>query len=201
MKKKEPFVLRNHHLVHIPELGVEKGFLGKHFARGCSMQQCNSQCCRQGVMIDPSEKQRILDHAEMIQRNMEPHQDKNPDSWFDDTDERDADFVSGRALGTEMKSYGCIFLDSIGRCTLQKAAVAEGLPKFFLKPFYCVAYPITIDDGVLVMDDADFVNRQECCSVVNNGEQTVFDVCLEELEFVLGAEGVEELKGHRTAST
>jgi len=200
-KQTEPFVLRRHHLTHIPELGVEKGFLDKNFARGCSMYHCNSQCCRHGVMIDPDEKQNILNHAEMIQRYMEPHQDKDPSSWFDDTDEVDADFPSGRALGTQMKSYGCIFLDTAGRCTLQKAAMGEGLPKFSLKPFYCVAYPLTIEDGVLVMDDPDFVGRSECCSIVPNGEQSVFDVCPEELEFVLGKEGMQELKEHNHTSS
>ena len=30
---KEQFVLRKHHLAHVPELGVEKGFLNKNFAR------------------------------------------------------------------------------------------------------------------------------------------------------------------------
>ena len=158
------------------------------------MQHCNAQCCRFGVLIDPTEQKRILDHVEIIQRQMEPHQDKNPASWFEDTEEQDLDFPSGRAVGTQVKPYGCNFLDSIGRCTLQKAAMAEGLPKFFLKPFYCVAYPLTIEDGILLMDDPDLAGRPECCSIVKDGEQTVFDVCLEELEFVLGKEGVEELK-------
>jgi|SRR3990170_5164105 len=193
---KEQFVLRKHHLAHVPELGVEKGFLNKNFALGCSMQNCNAKCCREGVWLDPTEQKKILDHQGLIQRHMEPHQDKNPDSWFDNSYQQDADFPSGQCLGTQTRSYGCIFLDSVGRCTLQKAATAEGLPKFFLKPFFCVAYPLAIEEGVLAFDDADFANRPECCSVVKGGEQSVFDVCLEELEYVLGKEGVEELRQH-----
>lgn len=195
--QKEPYVLRKHHLKHIPELTVEKGFLEKNFADGCSMQRCNARCCREGVWLDPIERRKILDHAEMIQRHMEPHQDKDPERWFDNSYQKDEDFPSGQSLGTQTRPYGCIFLDSVGRCTLQKAAMAEGLPKFFLKPFFCVAYPLAIENGMLVYDDPDFVNRPECCSVIKGGEQTVFDVCLEELEFVLGKEGVEELKQHQ----
>lgn len=196
MKNTEPFVLRNHGLKHIPGLKVEQGFLGKNFIKGCSMQQCNAACCRHGVMLDPKDRDKILEHAPLIQKYMEPHQPKDTAQWFEELDEQDADFPSGRALGTQERSTGCVFLDSAGLCVLQKTAMAEGMPKFSLKPFFCVAYPITLEDGVLVTDDADFTNRQECCSTVRNGEQTVFDVCEEELEYMLGKSGLDELKQH-----
>ena len=194
MKKTEPIVLRRHHLHHIPELRVEQGFLDKKFAAGCSMFQCNSTCCRHGVMLDPADRQRILDHKDLVLKYMEPHQEKNPDAWFDNEEEDDADFPSGRAVGTQARSYGCVFLDTAGRCVLQKAAMAEGMDKFALKPFFCVAFPVTLEDGVLVTDDPEFTNREECCSVVKQGSLTVLDVCREELEFMLGPEGLEELK-------
>ncbi len=197
MKKTEPFVLRRHRLRHLPELKVEEGFLHKRFATGCSMQHCNAACCRHGVLVDPKEREKILSHAPLIQRYMESHQVKDPEDWFDDTVEPDADFPSGTAVGTKMKSYGCVFLDSSGLCVLQKAAMGEGMPKFSLKPFYCVAYPVTLDNGVLVTDDPDFTDRTECCSTINGGELTVLDVCREELEFVLGTEGLDELLQHR----
>ena len=188
-------VLRAHKLKYIPNLTFEAGFLEKKFTTGCSMMQCNATCCRQGVMVDIAERDRILKHAGMIQKYMEPHQNRDPKSWFESEVEEDQDFPSGAAVGTTKESYGCTFLDRKGLCVLQKAAVAEGMPKFSLKPFFCVAYPVTIESHELITDDADFTNRKECCSTVGKeGALTVLDVCSEELEFMLGKEGLEELK-------
>jgi hypothetical protein len=147
-------------------------------------------------MVGPGERNRILAHAELIQRYMEPHQDKDPAGWFDDDEEVDTDFPEGRAVGTQVRTYGCVFLDSAGRCTLQKTAAAEGMGKFALKPFFCVAFPLTIEDGVLMVDNPDFTGRTQCCSTAEGGELSVFDVCEEELEFMLGEAGLNELKSH-----
>jgi hypothetical protein len=113
--------------------------------------------------------------------------------WFDEERAEDSDFPSGYAIGTRKMEYGCVFLDSQGWCTLQKAAVAEGLHKWLLKPFFCVAYPITIQEGVLTVDDPQFTERTECCSRVVEGTVTPVEVCGEEIEFMVGAEGYNEL--------
>ncbi|MBI4418666.1 MAG: DUF3109 family protein [Ignavibacteriales bacterium] len=189
----EPIVLRKHRLRHIPALAVRRAFFTRQFAPGCSMANCNADCCRYGVMVDPVERDRILAHREMILKYMEPHQERDPAKWFEDP-HRDPDFPSGTAVGTQARDYGCVFLDSSGRCVLQKAAMGEGLDKFFLKPFFCVAYPVTIEDGELMIDDADFVSRPACCTPVGKGAKTVFEVCRDELEFVLGEEGMFELR-------
>jgi Protein of unknown function (DUF3109) len=194
MKNDNQRILRRHRLAHIPELRVEEGFLERKFASGCSMMHCNSSCCRHGVMVDLGERQRILDHKDLVLKYMEPQQEKDPRKWFDEDEEVDLDFPSGKTVGTQTRSYGCVFLDKAGRCALQKAAMAEGMHKFALKPFFCVAFPITIEHGVLVTDDPEFTEREECCSVVKEGSLTVLDVCHEELEFMLGREGLDDLK-------
>jgi Fe-S-cluster containining protein len=116
----------------------------------------------------------------MIRRHLEPWQEQDPGAWFDAEPIDDADYPSGKAIGTRATERGCVFLDSVGRCALQKAAVAEGMDRFALKPFYCVAYPVVIENGVLMISDLPTLDA--------------FDVCAEELEFVLGKEGVEELR-------
>jgi hypothetical protein len=68
------------------------------------------------------------------------------------------------------------------------------MSKFALKPFFCFAFPITIESGVLTVDDPEFTNRSECCSVDSNGSKPVFEICAEELEFVLGESGFGELQ-------
>lgn len=187
------FILRRHRLRHLPDLKVRSSFFDPHFTAGCSMTNCNADCCRYGVMADPAERDRILAHRDLVVRYMEPHQEHDPAKWFEE-EHPDRDFPSGKAVGTQARDYGCVFLDSAGRCVLQKAAMAEGMDKFALKPFYCVAYPITIEDGELVIDDADFVDRPSCCTMVKQGTRSIFDICAEELAFVLGESGVQELK-------
>jgi len=57
-----------------------------------------------------------------------------------------------------------------------------------LKPFFCRAFPISLENGTLTYDN-QFDTETQCCAPVAEGHLTVFDVCAEELEHVLGAEG------------
>jgi hypothetical protein len=72
--------------------------------------------------------------------------------------------------------------------------MAEGMDKFALKPFYCVAFPVTIEGGVLTTDEPEFTKRRQCCSTVAEGPLTVLDVCREEFEYILGTEGLKEIE-------
>ncbi len=187
-------ILQKHRLSHIYQLSVAKEFFQRRFVQGCSTAHCNATCCKQGVLVDVRERDNILAHKELVQRYMESHQEKNADKWFDPEETADSDFPSGRAVATQVRDYGCVFLDSAGRCVLQKAAMVEGMHQYALKPFFCVAYPITIDRGVLTVDDPDFANRTLCCSSVAQGPLTVFEVCKDELTFMLAEEGLQELR-------
>ena len=187
-------ILHKHHLRHIPELRVGDSIVTAKFAAGCSMTNCDAACCMYGFFADVREYDNILAHVDIIQRHMEPHQAKDPAVWFDEQELVDPDFPSGRAIGTHAMDYGCVFLDKAGKCTLQKAATAEGMYPFALKPFYCVAYPITVDHGELMLDEPEFTDRPRCCRATSGGTKDIFDVCAEELTFVLGTPGVEELR-------
>ena len=144
--------------------------------------------------MDIEESRKILDHVDLIRRHMEPQQEKDPRNWFEDHTVTDKDFPSGIAIGTRIQETGCVFLDSKGRCVLQTAATAEGMGRFALKPFFCVAYPISVEDGVLLYDDEEYPGNTQCCSPVPDGELSVFDICSEELEFTVGKEGLDELR-------
>jgi len=186
-------ILKKHRLKHIPELRVDPEVFTQRFSPSTSMCNCNGKCCQDGVLLDVEEKKRILAHTELIQRYLEPQQEHDPAKWFDGLEETDQDFLSGRCDGTAVKGHGCVFLDSRGLCTLQKVAMAEGMDKFALKPFYCVAFPLTIDEQVLTTYESEFTNRRQCCSISEQGSLTIFDVCKEELEYILGAEGLQEM--------
>ncbi len=187
-------VLCCHALGHIRELRLHENLFSSRFLPGCSMVNCRSSCCRFGVYVDPAEKENILASAEKIRRYMDAHQEHDDRGWFEETVYSDPDFPRGKAVGTRAMQYGCVFLNGEGKCVLQKTAVAEGMKISSLKPFYCIAYPITIDHGVLMVDEADFLNDPACCRPVEGGTQNVLDVCSEELEFVLGDEGLSEFR-------
>ena len=186
--------LKRHRMTHVGEMHVDPLLFRPVFHANCSMRNCNGRCCAEGVLLDPRDKERILAHAALIQKYLESGMDRDPAAWFDGNVEADPDFPSGFCEGTAADERGCVFLDSRGLCTLQKAAVGEGMHKFALKPFYCVAYPLTLEAGTLTIEDGDFTNRPSCCSSVDDGHQSVFDVCGEELEYMLGAEGASELR-------
>jgi len=163
------------------------------FASGCSVNRCNAACCQDGVMVDAHHRDVILGHASIIQEQMEEGQEQDPEAWFGKREVKDSDYPSGRAVSTRATQRGCVFLDSKGLCVLQRAGEADGMGPFSLKPFFCVAFPITIDEGVVKTDIPEFTERPECCSVVTDGSMSVFDVCEFELRFVLGDEGYKEL--------
>jgi hypothetical protein len=188
------FILTRHRLNYIPRLSVPEDFLSLGFMAGCSMANCNAECCRYGVFVDVRERDKILAHAAIIQRYLEPHQEHDANNWFDKNGIDDVDFPSGKAVGTQARPYGCVFLNSSGKCALQVAAIAEGMDRFALKPFYCVAYPIVIENGVLMLDNGQGIDRPQCCTSGGLHDRSIFNVCGEELEFVLGKEGMEELQ-------
>jgi hypothetical protein len=86
-----------------------------------------------------------------------------------------------------------VFLNAEGRCVLQKASIGARLA-VSLKPYFCTAFPVTIDRGVVTLDDKDFRAGQPCCDTTERGPLTVLDTCVMELRHVLGAPGVSALR-------
>ncbi len=66
------------------------------------------------------------------------------------------------------------------------------IPVLKIDPF-CFAFPVTIDAGVLTIDDPEFTDRPECCSMIPGGTRPVLEICWEEFEFVLGSKGAKAL--------
>jgi len=186
-------ILHKHKLEHIPELQIDPEILTQRFSPHTSMCNCDGTCCAEGVLLDVKEKELILAQADLIKKYLEPQQEKDTAKWFDNHIQHDADFPSGMCDGTAVKGNSCVFLCSKGLCALQKTAMAEGMDKFALKPFYCVAFPITIDEHIIKTYEPDFTNRRQCCSTVSHGPLTVLDVCREEFEYILGTEGLKEI--------
>jgi Fe-S-cluster containining protein len=183
--------LRKHHLTHIDKLTVSAELLQTRYAAGCAMGNCRGNCCLGGASIDTTERDRIVAHAALVRAQMDETQQHDGDKWFEDLIE-DADYASGMAVTTQLHNDRCVFLNGAGLCVLQMAEEAGKLSEP-LKPFFCRAYPIYIQNGMLTIDH-QCDGETKCCAAVAKGPLTVFDVCAFELEYVLGPEGAAELR-------
>lgn len=183
--------VRKHHLKHLGPLRVDPELLEVRFRSSCSMYNCRAECCGGGASIDLGERDRIVAHADLVRSLMDPDQERDTALWFEDFID-DSDYVSGYAVTTRMHNDRCVFLNGKGLCVLQiaESQMGEGA---VLKPFFCRAFPISLENGTLTYDN-QFDTETQCCAPVAEGHLTVFDVCAEELEHVLGAEGAAELR-------
>jgi Fe-S-cluster containining protein len=159
--------------------------------------QCNcpGECCYYGVYTDRKEYETILSIKDKIIANMDETQSTNVSKWFE-PEEKDEDFESGIAVGTEVINGKCTFLDKNGLCTLQKIAMDEGEFKWKYKPTYCILFPLTTFEGALTIDD-EHIDRLPYCNIDPKTSLTMFEACQEELRHFLGEEGFEELKNYR----
>ena len=183
------FPLRRHQLSHLPELVVGEEIFTSRFTASSDMSRCSAKCCREGVLVDITHRERILAEAPLILEYMEPTQQRDPSRWFHEEEDIDLDFPSGRAVNTNSFDGRCVFLDSEKRCVLQRAE--ERSPG--LKPFFCRAFPIAIVNGRLTVDATWCPDETQCCGPVAHGERSTLEVLQYELPHVLGGDGVDEL--------
>lgn len=156
---------------------------------------CTGGCCRDGVYTDYKEYQTILSIQHKVKEMMDETQSKNVDEWFEQP-EKDDDFESGLAVGTEVINNKCTFLDKNGLCTLQKLAMNEGSFRWKYKPLYCILFPLTIYDGVLTVD-TDHQEKVPYCKSDPDTKITIYEACIEELKYLFGQEGFAELEKYR----
>ncbi|MGK9368965.1 DUF3109 family protein [Melioribacter sp. Ez-97] len=165
------------------------------FVKGCDACICTGECCYYGVYTDKYEADKILAMKDKVIAAMDDSQIKDPDKWFEPP-EKDEDFESGIAVGTQVYNGKCVFLDKIGYCTLQKMAMKEGIYKWEYKPFYCIIFPLVVYEGALTIDD-DHLNRLHYCNKPENQPSTVFETCKDEIIHILGEDGYKELAEYR----
>ncbi|MFO7446295.1 MAG: DUF3109 family protein [Ignavibacteriaceae bacterium] len=156
--------------------------------------KCGGECCNYGVYTDLKEHELILSIQDKIIPLLDDTQPKEVNSWFE-APEKDEDFDSGIAVGTELYNGKCVFLDQNGLCTLQKLALIEGEYKWKYKPLYCILFPLTIFEGALTIDN-EHIDRLKTCNK-NGRDISIFEACKEELIHFLGEKGYIELENYR----
>lgn len=153
------------------------------------------ECCNYGVYTDYKEFEKVISLKDEIIENMDESQSKNVEEWFE-APEEDDDFESGVAVGTNIINDKCTFLDKHGLCTLQKLSLSKGLHKWAYKPIYCVLFPLVVYQGILTVDD-EHIDRLTSCNRNPDSNNTIFDSCKEELQYLLGEVGFEQLEKYQ----
>lgn len=158
---------------------------------------CTSKCCRHGVYLDPTERDRILESGDIVEKYLDETQTRDRSKWFDNSEEVDSDFKSGKCVSTEVYNDKCVFLDKKGRCVLQVAEKEEGFGRFSLKPYYCVIFPIVKIDSVFQYDDF-CSGESDCCTASRESEDKMVEVCSTELEHALGTAKYKQVLDYYT---
>jgi hypothetical protein len=156
---------------------------------------CNGECCNYGVYTDLKEHKVILGIKDQIIPLMDETQTTDPAKWFE-APEKDEDFDSGIAVGTELYNSKCVFLDKFGLCTLQKLAIFNNEPRWKYKPLYCFLFPLTLYNGAITVDD-EHINRLKTCNKFPIASTTLYEACLDELKHFFGEDGIAELEEYR----
>ncbi len=178
--------------IEISGLKFESKILNEGFKDANGPNACTSKCCRHGVYLDPSQRDNILSHAGMVEKYLDETQTKDRNRWFDNSEEEDSDFPSGKCVSTEVYNNKCVFLDKKGRCVLQVAEMEEGLPRFSLKPYYCILFPIVKVDGVFEYDDF-CSGESDCCTASKESAGKMIEVCSIELQHAFGTPKYNEI--------
>jgi Protein of unknown function (DUF3109) len=153
---------------------------------------CTSRCCQHGVYLDPTERDRILAHADVVEKYLDETQTRDRSKWFDNSEDEDSDFPSGKCVSTEVFNDKCVFLDKKGRCVLQVAEMEEKMPRFSLKPYYCILFPIVKVDGVFQYDGF-CSGESECCTASRESADKMVELCSIELQHALGMSKYNEV--------
>jgi len=178
----------------INDIFIDPIIFTQRFVKACDICTCSGECCYYGVYTDKSDYEKILSVKEKVIKYMDESQTEDVEKWFEEP-EQDNDFPSGFAIGTEVYNGKCVFLDKQGFCTLQKMAITEKEFKWKYKPLYCILFPLVIFEGVLTVDDEHLADMHYC-SKIQNQVSTVFECCKEELRYLLGEKGFEELEDY-----
>lgn len=178
----------------IKSLSISKRLFLLEPLQRCKLKDCFGACCEYGVWIDLKEKERILDHSNVIVTCMD-EEHKNPEIWFDDEMEDDSYTESGWVVHSRLvwkkqpfKRKTCIFLRSDHKCALQVASEKLKKHHWFLKPFYCILHPLELNEFDQISLDDTQVLMEEARSCLRKSQQLTAPIIIfeEELRYLLG---------------
>ncbi|MBN1889160.1 MAG: DUF3109 family protein [Thermoflexales bacterium] len=181
---------------------IEPALLEVQPVHRCDIAVCRGVCCSYGVYVAMEQKAAILLHAEMIKPYLPPDR-RDESEWFCDESVADASFPSKRFDFTNTipnpdypDGGTCIFLRPDATCAVQVASVANGLDRWALKPFFCVLFPLVIDEWCLMLDSENPLYQHAAChGQTIPAHQPVYVLLKDEFVHALGEEGYARLVG------
>lgn len=181
--------------IKISNYDVDNIIFTQGYKRGEGPFTCKGDCCCSGVYIGFDDKEKILKYKDIIVSNMDETQDKNIDHWFENITYDDDDFYSGKCTATNVQNGGCVFQTKDKLCGLQVTSVKIGKHKWFLKPFYCILFPLVIVDKVITFDDYQ-QGIHSCCTISDKYDIPLFEACEEEIKYLFGEYNFYLLKNY-----
>ena len=175
-------------LFKVKEYYISNDFFEKGYSADNSPCKCTAACCEGGVWADEKEYLAIMSKKNLIKLHMDETQTTDESMWFENDVKEDSDFPSGKCVGTAIVNGKCAFLDKLGRCTIQRAAVESGEHKWAWKPTYCILFPVEISGNVIGFDPM-LQGEEQCCTVNAVFETPLFVACKDELTHLLGEDG------------
>jgi len=175
-------------------LAISPRMLSRDPLQRCTLNDCHGACCEFGVWVDLLEKEKIINHADLIQSCMDlPKLD--PNQWFLNEVEDDSFTDSGQVIHTRLvkrnqpfRRKTCVFQRYDHKCALQVASEILGEHQWFLKPFYCVLHPMDLNDNDQITLDETSVLENEKRSCLRHSQiiNTPLEIFEEELRYLLG---------------
>ena len=148
---------------------------------------CNDQCCSYGADIDMLNVNRILEHKE----GLEEFTNIKSEKWFYPKKRKwDHEYPGHDYTRISKKDDACIFLNRNGRgCMLHSYALEKGFDFHTIKPFFCTIFPVTFNEGVLVIPEEV---EEKSLACLGSGP-TLYQGAREEIRYYFGDEIVTEL--------
>jgi len=170
---------------------AEDIFEKRYFGRCLDCLFCDDMCCTYGCPVDKRERDRILGYASALEARL-----TIPASvWFEDEVIEDPDYPSGEAFRTRVYRNKCVFYNHDARgCGLHSFALEEGLDWRVLKPMVCVLFPLSWEEGQLLV--SAFLDELPC----RGQGPSVFEAQRDELRLYLGDSFVSELETRAVGS-
>ncbi len=127
-------------------------FTARYFTDCLACTFCGDQCCTHGVDVDRYHYERIVAHADALERFTGISRDR----WFETEVEDDPEVPGGATYRTRVEDGTCVFHNRNGRgCRLQTFCATQGIDHHELKSMVDCLFPLTFADGVLrPADDA-----------------------------------------------
>lgn len=171
---------------------IADGLFTTGFRSGQGPFNCTSRCCYRGAYMDVAEREILLKNRDIITAQLDGTQSADTNTWFEPEDFVDADYASGRCVGTGTVNGKCSFQNEKGWCSVQMAGAQSKGHKWAIKPIYCVTFPVEVVDGWLRFN-AMMQGKEACCSVEEVFDTPLFEACKEEIVHLLGEDGYEEI--------